>query len=110
MCEQVAVTADGRRTDVGRVRPAEQGQQKNRSRTPPGESTPNLLGESPQLLRGREVAIIAIINIFTGSIGVTISILLVVLGGICGVRSNIADAALILLFAFTNLRIATTSP
>jgi Molybdopterin oxidoreductase len=41
MCEQVAVTADGRCTDVGRVRPAEQGQQKNRSRTPPGESTPN---------------------------------------------------------------------
>jgi hypothetical protein len=52
---------------------------------------------------GREVAVI---NIFTGCIGVTVATLLVVLGGINGVRSNIADAAFILLFAFTYLWIA----
>lgn len=54
-------------------------------------------------LQGREVAVI---NIFTGSIGVAVAILLVVLGGINGVRSNVADAAFILLFAFTYLWIA----
>jgi hypothetical protein len=53
--------------------------------------------------QGREVAVI---NIFTGSIGVVVATLLVVLGGINGVRSNITDAALILLFAFTYLWIA----
>lgn len=54
-------------------------------------------------LQGREVAVI---NIFTGGIGVAVAILLVVLGGINGVRSNVADAAFILLFAFTYLWIA----
>jgi hypothetical protein len=53
--------------------------------------------------QGREVAVI---NIFTGFIGVTVATLLVVLGGVNGVRSNIADAAFILLFAFTYLWIA----
>jgi putative amide transporter protein len=53
--------------------------------------------------QGREVAVI---NIFTGFIGVTVATLLVVLGGINGVRSNIADAAFILLFAFTYLWLA----
>ena len=49
-------------------------------------------------LQGREIAVI---NIFTGGVGVVVATLLIILGGIHNSRSDIANAAFILLFAFT---------
>jgi hypothetical protein len=54
-------------------------------------------------LQGREITVI---NIFTGGVGVVVATLLIILGGIHNSRSDIANAAFILLFAFTYLWIA----
>lgn len=54
-------------------------------------------------LQGREIAVI---NIFTGGVGVVVATLLVTLGGIHNSRPDIANAAFTLLFAFTYLWIA----
>lgn len=49
---------------------------------------------------------IAVINIFTAGVGIVVATLLVVLGAINNERANIADAAFILLFAFTYMWVA----
>ena len=54
-------------------------------------------------LQGREIAVI---NVLTGGIGVVVATLLIILGGIHDSRSDIANAAFILLFSFTYLWIA----
>lgn len=54
-------------------------------------------------LQGREIAVI---NIFTGGVGVIAAVVLAVLGEINNNRSDVANAAFILLFAFTYLWIA----
>lgn len=54
-------------------------------------------------LQGREIAVV---NVFTGGVGVVAATLLIILGGIHSNRSDIANAAFILLFAFTYLWIA----
>ena len=54
-------------------------------------------------LQGREIAVI---NIFTGGVGVITAVLLAILGGINDNRADVANSAFILLFAFTYLWIA----
>ena len=54
-------------------------------------------------MQGKEIAVI---NIFTGGVGVVVSTFLAVQGGLHGNRPDIADAAFVLLFAFTYLWIA----
>ena len=54
-------------------------------------------------LQGREIAVI---NIFTGGVGVVVAIVLTTLGAIHNIRTDVTNAALILLFAFTYLWIA----
>jgi putative amide transporter protein len=49
---------------------------------------------------------IAVINVFTGGVGVVVAAFLVIIGGIQGNRPDVANAAFILLFAFTYLWIA----
>jgi putative amide transporter protein len=68
-----------------------------------GEPAPTARKESPLLIQGREVAVI---NIFTGSVGVVISVILLVQGSSAGDLASIRGAAFILLFAFTYLWVA----
>jgi hypothetical protein len=68
-----------------------------------GEAAPTRAERSPLYLQGREVAVI---NIFTGFVGVVVALILLVQGA---VRSDLASArggGFILLFAFTYLWVA----
>lgn len=70
---------------------------------------PSLSPELPEtkthysFMQGREIAVI---NIFTGGVGVAVATILVILGALNDDLSSITNAALILLFAFTYLWIA----
>jgi len=67
------------------------------------EPAPAATKESPLLIQGREVAVI---NIFTGFVGVVISVILLVQGSSSGDLGSIRGAGFILLFAFTYLWVA----
>jgi putative amide transporter protein len=67
------------------------------------EPAPAAAKESSLLIQGREVAVI---NIFTGFVGVVISVILLVQGSSSGDLASARGAAFILLFAFTYLWVA----
>jgi putative amide transporter protein len=67
------------------------------------EPAPAAAKESPLLIQGREVAVI---NIFTGFVGVVVSVILLVQGSSSGDLASARGAAFILLFAFTYLWVA----
>jgi putative amide transporter protein len=67
------------------------------------EPAPAAAKESSLLIQGREVAVI---NIFTGFVGVVISVILLVQGSSSGDLASVRGAGFILLFAFTYLWVA----
>jgi hypothetical protein len=67
------------------------------------EPAPTAAKESPLLIQGREVAVI---NIFTGFVGVVVSVILLVQGSSGGDLGSVRGAGFILLFAFTYLWVA----
>jgi hypothetical protein len=67
------------------------------------EPAPPARKESSLLIQGREVAVI---NIFTGFVGVVVSVILLIQGSSAGDLASIRGAGFILLFAFTYLWVA----
>ncbi len=67
------------------------------------EPAPAAAKESPLLIQGREVAVL---NIFTGFLGVVIAVILLVQGSSGGDLASVRGGGFILLFAFTYLWVA----
>jgi hypothetical protein len=68
-----------------------------------GEAAPTRAERSPLYLQGREVAVI---NIFTGFVGVAIALILLVQGAVSSDLASVRGGGFILLFAFTYLWVA----
>jgi len=67
------------------------------------EPPPARAERSPLLIQNREVAVL---NIFTGFVGVVVAVILLVQGGIRGDLASVRGGGFILLFAFTYLWVA----
>jgi len=67
------------------------------------EPPPARAERSPLLIQNREVAVL---NIFTGFVGVVVAVILLVQGGIGGDLASVRGGGFILLFAFTYLWVA----
>ena len=67
------------------------------------EPPPARAERSPLLIQNREVAVL---NIFTGFVGVVVAVILLVQGGVRGDLASVRGGGFILLFAFTYLWVA----
>jgi hypothetical protein len=68
-----------------------------------GVEPPARAERSPLLIQNREVAVL---NIFTGFVGVVVAVILLVQGGVRGDLASVRGGGFILLFAFTYLWVA----